>query len=336
MVSMKDISLKCGVSIATVSKALNDHSDIGAETKIKIQRVAREMGYLPNSSARALKTNRTHNLGVLFVDAARSGLKHDYFANVLDSFKVTAEENGYDITFINCNKEHQTMTYLEHGRYRGVDGVVIACVDFEDPQVIELVRSEIPVVTIDHSFEMKTSVVSDNVEGMRELTDYVCDMGHTRIAYIHGDDTSVTRNRLASFNHTLEVRGIAPDYDLQKAGKYRDTKESYKYTNELLELKDPPTCILYSDDYSLIGGLNAIKEKGLSVPEDISVAGYDGLGIAMVLKPAVTSFKQDTEKLGSVAAQKLITSIERPKSSIVERILIEGKLIKGETVKKIK
>ena len=115
MVSMKDISVACGVSVATVSKALNDHTDIGEETRLHIKKVAKEMGYFPNSSARALKTNRTFNLGVLFADESRSGLTHDYFANVLDSFKVAAEERGYDITFLNCNKKRKDrMSNMEH------------------------------------------------------------------------------------------------------------------------------------------------------------------------------------------------------------------------------
>ena len=91
MVSLKDISAVCGVSVATVSKALNGHKDIGEETKKHIKQVAKEMGYLPNSAAKALKTNRTHNIGILFTDEAHSGLTHDYFASVLDSLKQTVE-----------------------------------------------------------------------------------------------------------------------------------------------------------------------------------------------------------------------------------------------------
>ena len=140
MVSMKDISQRCGVSVATVSKALNNHSDISEATKKMIRNCAREMGYFPNSSARALKTNRTFNLGVLFVDRARNGLTHSFFAKVLDSFKVTAEASGYDLTFINCDRTTQKMTFLEHSRYRGVDGVVVAAVDFESEEVVDLVK----------------------------------------------------------------------------------------------------------------------------------------------------------------------------------------------------
>ena len=202
MVSMKDIAVRCGVSVATVSKALNDHSDISDATKRIVRNCAQEMGYFPNSSARALKTNRTFNLGVLFVDRARNGLTHDFFNRVLDSFKVTAETKGYDLTFINCNKTTQRMTFLEHSRYRGVDGVVIAHVDFDQEEVAELIRSDVPVVTVDHSFDNKPSVVSDNVKGMHDLVSYVAGRGHKKIAYINGGDratSSVTRNRIGSF-----------------------------------------------------------------------------------------------------------------------------------------
>ena len=230
MVSMKDISLRCKVSVATVSKALNNHSDISEETKKHIREMAKEMGYFPNSSARALKTNRTYNLGVLFVDEAQSGLTHDYFANVLDSFKVTAEKRGYDITFINCNKEHQNMSYLEHSKYRGVDGVVIACVDFSDSEVLELIRSDIPVVTIDHIFDNRTAIVSDNVKGIKELITYIYEMGHRKIAYIHGADSSVTQNRLGSFYRTLDELGVEVPDTYVKTGAYREPEIAARIT----------------------------------------------------------------------------------------------------------
>ena len=205
MASLKDISKICGVSVATVSKALNDHKDIGEETKANIRRVAKEMGYSPNLSARALKTNRTYGIGVLFVDEAQSGLTHDYFSSVLDSFKRTAEKSGYDITFINsCKNRPDRMSYLEHSRYRGFDGVVLACIDFADPEVIELVQSSIPVVTIDYLFNNRIAIMSDNVTGMKELLEYIYSRGHRKIAYIHGAMSAVTSGRLSSFYRTAE------------------------------------------------------------------------------------------------------------------------------------
>lgn len=333
MVSMKDIALACGVSVATVSKTLNDHSDIGEETKQRIKEAARNMGYSPNSLARALKTNRTYNIGVLFVDDAQSGLTHDYFSQVLDSFKRTVEEKGYDITFINKGRNH--LSYLEHCRYRGFDGVMIACVDFNDPQVVELVRSNLPLVTIDHMFHNRISVMSDNVGGMQQLVEYVHARGHRKIAYIHGADSAVTRERLASFYHTSENLGVDVPDEYIKEAPYRDSWGTGERTKELLKLKNPPTCILYPDDFACLGGLNAIAELGLRIPEDISVVGYDGIRISRHLSPKLTTLKQDTKSIGSKAGEKLISLIEHPKSTLIEQIVIKGEVYEGGSVSRI-
>ena len=333
MVSLKDIARRCGVSVATVSKALNDQSDISEATKTLVRKTAAELGYFPNSSARALKTNRTYNLGVLFIDEARNGLTQDYFAHVLNSFKVTAEAAGYDITFISSDKTRQKMTYLEHSLYRGVDGVIIACVNFEGPEVQELVRSDLPVVTIDHSFDSKPSVISDNIGGMRDLIEYIHSRGHKRIAYIHGGDTSsVTRNRLGSFHRTMKDLGLAVPDEYIRAGRYREIRPSFEQTMALLDLPDPPTCILYPDDLAAIGGINALRERGLSIPEDISIAAYDGLRIGQLLEPKFTTIAQDTEVMGRTAANKLIGMIEHPKAAVIDRVVVPGHLLKGSSV----
>ena len=162
MVSLKNIAEKCGVSTATVSKALNDHRDIGEETKNRIRRTAEEMGYFPNAAARALKTNRSYNVGVLFEEEAGRGLTHEYFSGVLNGFKVQVEKQGYDVTFINTSFEKRAMSYYKHCRYRNLDGVAIVCADYNEPDVMELMNSDLPVVTIDyvhHNCRDRKSVV---------------------------------------------------------------------------------------------------------------------------------------------------------------------------------
>ncbi|MDC7288465.1 LacI family transcriptional regulator [Blautia schinkii] len=335
MVSMKEIAQRCHVSVASVSKALNGYPDIGEDTKKYILKTAAEMGYLPNSSARALKTKRSYNLGVLFVDEAMSGLTHDYFNHVLESFKSTAEKNGYDITFTSGSVSGQKMSYYEHCRYRGVDGVVIACVNFYTEEVQELVRSDIPVVTIDHVFDGRIAVVSNNSHGMEQLVSYVYRKGHRRIAYIHGDDSSVTRSRLSSFYRTLErLRLEIPDeYILQVP--YRDADRAAQATGILLNLPKPPTCILYPDDYAALGGINEIRERGLRIPDDISIAGYDGITVARILEPKLTTLCQDTEAIGRIAAEKLIGLIENPKTTLIDKFTVEGTLFQGASVKEL-
>ncbi len=336
MVSLKDISAVCGVSVATVSKALNNQNDIGAETKERIRQVAKEMGYFPNSAAKALKTNRTYNLGVLFEMKDQSGLTHDYFARVLDSLKSAAEEKGYDITFINgCRARPNRMSYLEHCRYRGFDGVVIVCVNFYDLEVLDLVRSDIPIVTIDHLFNNVCAVMSDNVKGMQDLVQHVYNKGHRRIAYIHGRDSSVTQKRLASFYKTMEELGAEVPDEYVRMAAYRDTKGAYDETKKLLNLENPPTCILYPDDFACYGGLNAINMMGLRVPDDISVVGYDGIRIARHLEPKLTTLKQDTKQLGMKAAEKVISLIEHPKVTLIDQIIVPGQIYEGNSVARI-
>lgn len=337
MVSMKDLAAACNVSVATISKALNDQHDVSEKTKEKVRKKAKEMGYSPNSAAKALKTNRSRNIGVLFVDEAQSGLTHDFFAHVLDSFKKTIELEDYDLTMVNCSKDHKkSMSYLERARYRGFDGVVIACIDFKDPEVIELVDSKIPIVTIDYLFNNRIAVTSDNVKGMRDLVTYIYGKGHRKIAYIHGKDSSVTQARVSSFYTTCAQLGIDVPDEYIKEADYRDTEGAYQRTMELLDLKDPPTCILYPDDFAGFGGMNAIRERGLSIPDDISVAGYDGIRIGRHLEPKLTTIRQDTQRIGREAAENLIHLIEHPRSTIIRPIVVEGELYEGGTVKDLR
>ena len=335
MVTIKDISKKCGVSPATVSKALNGYNDISPETVELVRRTAKELNYMPNAAARLLKTNRSHNIGVLFIDDSMSGLTHEYFSHILNSVKEEAEANGYDITFISNNIGKQKMSFLQHCRYRNCDGVVIANVDFQNAEVIELVNSEYPVVTIDYSFDKASSVNSDNQEGSYSLTSYMIDRGHTKIAFIHGEHTLVTQKRISGFKNAMEEHGlkIPPEYITE--ARYHDAESVRRETAKLLDLADPPTAILFPDDYAFMGGQTEILERGLSIPGDISVCGYDGVNLAKILDPKLTTWEQDTDELGRTAVNKLIDRIENPLTAIPEYIVIKGKMFKGETVEQI-
>ncbi len=334
MANIKDIAVKCGLSVSTVSKALNSYSDVSKETRQRVLKTAEQCGYFPNSIARALKTNRTNNIGVLFVDDAQSGLTHDYFAAVLDSFKVEAEKHFYDITFINHNINigNRPMTFLEHCKYRNFDGVCIACIDFQQSEVVELVNSSLPVVTIDHLFNNHTSINSANVQGMHELVQYIYDMGHRKIAYVHGEKSAVTEQRLTSFCKSLMDLGIEtpPEYLVQSA--YHDPTATRHSVKMLLDSPTRPTCIIMPDDYAALGGIEAIEAAGLRIPEDISIAGYDGIALSQVIKPRLTTLKQDTKMLGCEAARRLIEQIENPLTTITENVTVMGQLIEGQSV----
>lgn len=337
MANIKDIAAKCGLSVSTISKALNGYTDISRETKQKVIKAAEECGYLPNSMARALKTNRTHNIGVLFADEARSGLKQEYFAAVLDAFKAEAEQNSYDLTFISHNMDFNThpMSFLEHCKYRNFDGICIACVDFQNPEVLELVNSDFPVVTIDHVFNNHTSINSANVANMGELVRYIYRMGHRKIAYVHGRKSAVTEQRLTSFCRTMQDFGVTVPQEYLILSAYHDIQPTKNAVRQLLALPDRPTCILMPDDYAALGGIEAIEAAGLRIPEDISIAGYDGIPLSQMMRPKLTTIRQDTERMGREAAIRLIEQIENPLTTIVESLTVEGTLIPGQSVAQI-
>ena len=311
MATIKDISQKCGVSPATVSKALNGYTDISQETVELVRRIAKEMHYTPNAAARLLKTNISHNIGVVFMDESACGLTHEYFSRILNSVKEEAEAKGYDI------------------RSRRCDGVVIACVDFESDAVKELIESEIPVITIDYTFDGTSCVLSDNEEGAYALTSDLAEHGHSRIAFIYGERSQVTDKRLAGYRKALSDHHIPIREEYIIQGRYHDPERSKEATAQLLSMNEPPTAIMYPDDFSYLGGMAEIRSEGLSIPQDISVTGYDGINLSEVVEPNLTTWRQDTGEIGRRSAQKLIETIEEGKDVPAETISVSGKLFTG-------
>ena len=335
MVTITDISKACGVSRATVSKALNGASDVSPETTKRIREAAAKLGYLPNAAARALKMGRSYNIGVLFSDETGGGISHEYFSLILESVKAEAERLGYDITFISKDLGQFSMDYYEHAKYRSCDGVVIASADFEDPAIRRLATSEIPTVTLDYSFDSRTSILSDNVQGMDKLVRFVYEKGHRKIAFIHGEITSVTQKRLASFRKVTSELGLRIPQEFIREARYHDPRSSGLATRALLELQERPTCILYPDDLSFLGGMSELEKHGLSVPKDMSVAGYDGIPLSQVLRPRLTTYRQGATEMGTEAARLLVEQIERPETWIPEQVTVEGELLTGDTVTEI-
>ena len=335
-ITIRDVAKQCGMSISTVSKVFNDYPDISRETRVQVLKAAHEMGYQPNALARALKTNRSYNLGVLFVDDSVSGLTHPFFASVLNAFKAEAEQRGYDVTFINHNIGASAMTYLEHCRYRNVDGVCLACVDFYSDEVSELVNSGIPSVMVDHLFRDRPCVLSDNLAGVRMLVDHAVALGHERIAFIHGQrNSSVTEKRIAAFRQAMEAHGLPFSEDCLLEARYDDVDAVKRCAQMLLQRPDPPTCVLLPDDASYFGALEAAQACGLRVPEDVSFAGFDGIRLTQSLRPRLTTIRQNAEAMGRQAALRLIMLVEHPEVPLSGPDMIPVELLEGDTVGRV-
>ena len=338
MTTLKEIAVRCGCSVATVSKALNGMPDIGAETTQRIQQIAREMGYVPNAAARTLKTHRSHTIGMMLFLHEENVWLHDHFARVAAGIHQELEAAGYDATPVTCTSERMMGRYLEYCRHRGYDGVVVMSGAFQEKGLQELINSSIPLVVIDHAFPHRSAILMDHARGMADLVEHVYRKGHRRIAYIYGsfdEENSVGEIRLNAFQSVTRQLGLSIPPEYIKPAAYRDLASSARATCEFMALPVPPTCILYPDDQAYVGGMHALMDMGLRIPQDISVAGYDGIPLSRFLRPRLTTVVQDGEAAGRAAGRELLNAIRASRSFTPQHIVLPCTLLEGETVAEI-
>ena len=196
----------------------------------------------------------------------------------------------------------------------GVDGVCIVCVDFLDPQVLKLVQSGLPVVTVDHMFNNRMAIVSDNVKGVQALVNYVFGMGHRgSAASSTASAPPVTESRRASFTRPVAIWGSGAGRICAR-GAYHDCGSCRADHRRTFGPAQTPHLHFFTDDVSAMGDLAAIVRAGLRVPEDVSVVGYDGIPWQKVMIPSLTTYHQDTEALGYWAADRPVSLIEHPQN----------------------
>ena len=335
MVTRRKIAELCGVSTATVSKALNHETDISGETARRIREAASKMGYQPNSAARALKTRHTHNIGMLTALRDRNGMAHEFVAQIISAFQENAEEHGYDVTLLSDRIIGHTAGYLEHCRYRGFDGVAVITADMPAPMIRELLESEIPSITVDAADISHGCVITDNESAMRELVGYAFEQGHRKIAFIHGEASYITRVRVASFRRTYAEHGLDMPESYLREAFYNDGATTASAVRELLALPDPPTCILFPDDCAYVYAQRELETLGCPLPPQLGVAGFDGVGLVQAMRPRLTTYWQDAESLGKRALLELLEAVEAPKTYLPRRLLIPGRLVRGETIPRL-
>ncbi|MHA6532330.1 LacI family DNA-binding transcriptional regulator [Paenibacillus sp. BAC0078] len=311
MTTIYDIAKKTGYSPTTVSKAFNNYSDVREKTRQEILRTAQEMGYLPNAHARTLTTKKSWTIGVLFVEGSGVGIRHPFFSAVIESFKQVAVAKGYALMFISKDVGGKQSGYLENCRIRGVDGVVVFLSDYEDPYFRELLESDIPTVILDYDTAESHTVCSDNVGGAQQAVEYLASLGHHRIAHISGGGhTYPGSQRELGYAAAMKQRGLEVREDYIVEGAFYSREGGYGAMVQLLELPERPTAVFAAGDLLALGAIMAAKDKGLSVPGDISVMGYDDIELAGYVTPALTTVRQDTELLGTRAAEILLASID--------------------------
>ncbi len=330
MVTIYDIAKYCGVSAATVSKVINHYPTVSKSTQDRVHRAMKELHYIPNTTAQQLSKGGSKNVGVLiFFGEDVPCFKHVLCSSILDSFKIEMEKNHYDLVFISKNVGGQKGGFYEHCISRNVEGVIIFG-DSDAPEVRPILHSDLPVVAFDYIGEDISGVYSDNYQKMCEMTQYLVDLGHREIVYIHGENSETTKLRVNGFCDTLKKNGIEIHEHSLMAGRYWTKKETEELTKKILQSEHRPSAIMYPDDYCALMGMGIIQEMGLSIPQDISITGFDGIEMGKMVHPYLTTISQDTKQLGKVLADELFERIQNPHAK-PKQICVDASLVVGES-----
>lgn len=292
---------------------------MSAATRQRVLSAARKLDYAPSAAARTLVRQRSQLVGVvLFTGYSHPDIGHPFFQEVLVGLKRGIGALGYDVLLFATEQpgsvHGRPHSYLRRARHHRVDGVVLMGVDRDDPEVEKLLRSGIPIIGVDLEVvgENATYVASDNVGGARLAVRHLHSLGHTRIATIAGpQDKNPGAHRLLGYRAELQALGLEgrPGYE-QIGDFYYESGETAM--RALLDLAEPPTAVFAAADMMAIGAIRAVQAAGLQVPGDVAVVGFDDIQIAPLLRPALSTIRQDKLGLGHAAARALVQQIESP------------------------
>jgi LacI family transcriptional regulator len=313
--TIRELARLSGVSVGTVSRALNGYTDVRPSTRERIIRLAEELDYTPSASARTLVTQRSHVVGV-FLDTGEGhpDLQHPFFHEVLAGVKETAGAGGFDLLLFSSDQPgngYGPHSYVKRCRHHNVDGVVLMGVDHQDEEVRRLTASSIPCVGVDVELVGRETsyVASDNVSGGELAVAHLAAQRHQRIATIHGPvETLAGLDRLRGYRQGLAAAGLAFRDEYVRGGDFY-VESGHRAASVLLALPEPPTAIVAASDLMAVGALRAATEAGLSVPRDLSVVGFDDILLAAHLQPGLTTLRQDKVGLGTAAARALMQRI---------------------------
>lgn len=325
-ITIKDVAKEAGVSIATVSNAINDVDVLRPETKQHVLEVAERLHYIPDVNGRILKSGKTKIIG-LFI----ASVDPFYYANLVNSIFWECQRHGYELSVYISQQSNNIMRNILGKR---VDGAIILNSRIGDDEVDALIDAQIPTIFLDRKIQTDTigSVLFDSYHDGALAAKYLLEKGYTRLGYImgmmkHYDDV----NRYNGFRDTVESAGLKLKDDYIWVGGFQ-RRISYEATKRFLESNiQLPEAIFAANDFSAIGCMDALIAAGVRIPHDISIIGCDDMDMAEWYQPALTTIQTEYRKQGFYAVQKLLKIMQgEEKGSIVQ---MKGQIVERQSVK---
>lgn len=309
MAGVKDVARLAGVSVATVSRVLNDSAAVTGETRARVLEAVAELGYRPNAVARSLRTDTTRTIGLVIGD-----ILNPFFTELARAVEDEARRSGYSVVIGNADErperqDHYVRTLLE----QRVDGLLLCPTAEITPLVRDVVRDGAPLVFLDRTLpglDVPT-VRADGAEAIGALVAHLRGLGRRRVAFISGPALlSTGRERTEAFRAAMRANGLDVPEEYLVAGDFR-AGSGRETAARLLDLPEPPEVIFAGDNLMALGALDEIRARGLRIPADVGLASYDDVPWFAHLEPPVTAIEQPVQELGRRAVRALLDRVER-------------------------
>ena len=332
MATIKDVAKMAGVSTTTVSHVINKTRFVAQETESLVLQAIKDLNYSPSAVARSLKVNTTKSIGMIVTTS-----EAPYFAEIIHAVEEHCYRQGYSLFLCNTqNNAEKNKNHLEMLAKKRVDGILVMCSEYL-PDSLNLLHSfeNIPMVVMDWGPNVHTDIILDNsFDGGYLATKHLIENGHKYIGIIAGELTKTTaKTRYEGFIHAMKEAGLTVNPNWVMEGFF-EPEDGYECMNKILSQDNLPTAVFCCNDVMALGAISAIGEKGLRVPEDISIIGYDNIHASRFYSPPLTTVHQSKSRLGVQAVNLLFERINH-KSDQKEKIEIHPELVVRKSVKKI-
>jgi LacI family transcriptional regulator len=309
-VTIVEVAAEAGVSFGTVSRVINNDIHVKPETRERVLATMRRLHFVANPQARSLAGGRSNTIGVLVPD-----LGTGYIGEIMRGIDAELGRAGYDLVLYTthraASKEADYVSNLARGM---VDGLLIVLPRNPEDYTESLIQEHYPFVLIDHqgTGALCSTVCAANWQGGFNAVEYLIHLGHKRIGLITGSlDLGSAVDRMDGYKMALRSNHLPLDPDLIYEGTYHQP-DGYDGAKKFLELANPPTAIFAANDTMAMAAMDAVRERGLRVPDDISVIGFDDIPQASLIRPALTTIRQPLEQMGRIASQMTLEQIQNP------------------------
>jgi DNA-binding LacI/PurR family transcriptional regulator len=327
MVTIKDVAKLSGVSIKTVSRVVNNLSEVSPETRQKVQQAISTLGYQPNTMARSLVKGRTNTVGVIIPHSAEYIFDHPFFTEVLRGIAEVLSANSYNLLlFLAYDKIPYAQLYYQ----RQVDGLILMSIPAGDANLRGIHESGVPFVCtcrLTEDDRITNVVDADFTDGVEQGMEHLISLGHRRIALLPGPMSLISvQLRRRGYQNALGKHGILELDGYILEGEF-SSESGHALAIKAMQQPNPPTALVCGDDLIAFGAIQALKELGYRVPEDVSVIGFDDINLARFSSPPLTTIRQDTYRKGRIAAECLVMLMHNNNMLPPQQIILNTALV---------